>query len=167
VVTGAAVVGGATALGVQLGNLHFAIEAGIFAGSIVVLAQLCTTAGGSEDFVTPLRTFRRDRMIALTLAAITTTTAAFFILFVGRQDERYASVVFIALFSVVCAGFVTAWPRFLILQILLAIRGEGPVLLLRFLEDARARGVLRHNGASYQFRHASLQKLLAASRKPR
>ncbi|MEV7624104.1 hypothetical protein [Actinoplanes sp. NPDC089786] len=166
VVTGAAVVGAATALGVQLGNPHVT-GAGIFAGSIVVLAQLCTTAGGSEDFVTPLKTLRRDRMIALTLAAITTTTAGYFLLLVGRQDEGYASVVFVALFSVVCAGFVTAWPRFLTLQILLAIRGEGPVLLLRFLEDARARGILRHNGASYQFRHASLQKLLAVSRKPR
>jgi hypothetical protein len=34
---------------------------------------------------------------------------------------------------------------------------------MRFLEDARERGVLRTVGPVYQFRHARLQDLLAAS----
>jgi hypothetical protein len=37
----------------------------------------------------------------------------------------------------------------------------SPVRLLRFLEDARNRGLLRTVGPIYQFRHASLQDLLA------
>jgi hypothetical protein len=47
-------------------------------------------------------------------------------------------------------------------SLLLAIRWRGPVRLLRFLDDAHRRGVLRAVGPSYQFRHATLQDRLAA-----
>lgn len=40
-------------------------------------------------------------------------------------------------------------------------RGEAPVRLLRFLEDARDRQVLRTVGQIYQFRHSRLQDRLA------
>jgi len=40
-------------------------------------------------------------------------------------------------------------------------RGEAPVRLLRFLDDARERQVLRTVGPVYQFRHARLQDRLA------
>jgi hypothetical protein len=43
----------------------------------------------------------------------------------------------------------------------LAVRWGTPVRLMRFLEDARARGVLRTVGPIYQFRHARLQDRLA------
>jgi hypothetical protein len=43
----------------------------------------------------------------------------------------------------------------------LALRGEAPLRLLRFLEDARDRQVLRVAGPVYQFRHARLQERLA------
>ncbi|MGH3773780.1 MAG: hypothetical protein ACRDRW_20720 [Pseudonocardiaceae bacterium] len=40
-------------------------------------------------------------------------------------------------------------------------QGEAPLRLLRFLEDARARQILRTVGPAYQFRHARLQDRLA------
>ena len=43
----------------------------------------------------------------------------------------------------------------------LAVRWETPMRLLRFLEDARDRNVLRTVGPVYQFRHARLQDRLA------
>jgi hypothetical protein len=43
----------------------------------------------------------------------------------------------------------------------LAVLWRTPVRLMRFLEDARARGVLRSVGPVYQFRHARLQDRLA------
>ena len=43
----------------------------------------------------------------------------------------------------------------------LAVRWRTPVRLMRFLEDARARSVLRTVGPIYQFRHARLQDRLA------
>ncbi|NUT47379.1 MAG: hypothetical protein HOV94_08715, partial [Saccharothrix sp.] len=42
-----------------------------------------------------------------------------------------------------------------------ALRGRLPWRLLRFLDDAHRRGVLRRTGAVYQFRHASLRHHLA------
>jgi hypothetical protein len=44
----------------------------------------------------------------------------------------------------------------------LAAFGRTPVRLMRFLEDARSRSVLRTVGPVYQFRHARLQDRLAA-----
>ena len=44
----------------------------------------------------------------------------------------------------------------------LAASDRTPVRLMRFLEDARSRGVLRTVGPVYQFRHARLQDRLAA-----
>ena len=43
-------------------------------------------------------------------------------------------------------------------------RGEAPLRLVRFLEDARKRQVLRTVGQVYQFRHAQLQDRLAGVR---
>ena len=45
----------------------------------------------------------------------------------------------------------------------LAMRERTPVRLMRFLEDARERNVLRNVGPVYQFRHARLQDRLAGT----
>jgi hypothetical protein len=45
----------------------------------------------------------------------------------------------------------------------LALRWHTPVRLLRFLDDARQRDVLRTVGPVYQFRHARLQDRLAVA----
>jgi hypothetical protein len=45
----------------------------------------------------------------------------------------------------------------------LALDGRSPVRVVRFLEDARRRSILRAVGPVYQFRHARLQDVLARS----
>ena len=55
-----------------------------------------------------------------------------------------------------------AWPAFLA-SAQIAIKWGTPMSLMRFLEDAHSRNVLRTVGPSYQFRHARLQDRLAAS----
>lgn len=55
------------------------------------------------------------------------------------------------------------WVPFTIARIWLAAGRRTPLRLLRFLEDAHARGVLRQAGAVYQFRHARLREHLAQS----
>ena len=55
-----------------------------------------------------------------------------------------------------------AWPRWLMSRIWLARRGLLPWRLMAFLAAARDCGVLRQNGAVYQFRHIELQHRLAA-----
>ncbi|MGW4874631.1 NACHT domain-containing protein [Streptomyces chartreusis] len=56
----------------------------------------------------------------------------------------------------------SAWSWFLLTRVWLALQGKLPWRLLRFLDDAHRRGVLRQAGAVYQFRHARLQDYLAA-----
>ncbi|MFE4589033.1 NACHT domain-containing protein [Streptomyces laurentii] len=59
-------------------------------------------------------------------------------------------------------GSMTAWGRWVILgRIWLRLTGRVPSDLDAFLRDAYARGVLRRQGAAYQFRHERLQKHLA------
>jgi hypothetical protein len=66
-------------------------------------------------------------------------------------------------------------PSFLVARVWLRLRGDLPWGFMAFLTDAHAqRGVLRENGAVYEFRHLEIAKYLAregekeaAKRKPR
>jgi hypothetical protein len=58
---------------------------------------------------------------------------------------------------------VTAWGWFVLARGWLSLRGRLPPQLMAFLGDAHRRGVLRQEGAVYQFRHARLQDHLAAT----
>jgi hypothetical protein len=55
----------------------------------------------------------------------------------------------------------SAWPRWLVARSWLAMKGQLPWRLLAFLSDAHERGVVRQQGAVYQFRHLQLQHNLA------
>ncbi|HET8657375.1 MAG TPA: hypothetical protein VFM55_00060 [Micromonosporaceae bacterium] len=57
----------------------------------------------------------------------------------------------------------TIWGRFVFARAWLSLRGRLPLRLMRFLDDAHRRGMLRQSGAVYQFRHARLQDRLAAT----
>lgn len=58
-------------------------------------------------------------------------------------------------------GLATSvWGRYIMAKTWAAVRGELPWRLIRFLDDAHRRGVLRRAGAVYQFRHARLQQYL-------
>ena len=65
------------------------------------------------------------------------------------------------------AGFMYSmtWPASLAFAQLAATR-RTPIRLMRFLEDARNRNVLRTVGPVYQFRHARLQDRLAGQDRP-
>jgi hypothetical protein len=51
--------------------------------------------------------------------------------------------------------------RFAVAAGLLWVRRRGPLRLVRFLEDARERQIIRRSGTVYEFRHARLQSRLA------
>ncbi|MDN2495134.1 NACHT domain-containing protein [Nocardia nova] len=58
---------------------------------------------------------------------------------------------------------MTAWGRwFVLVRVWMVVRGQLPWFVWRFLEDAHERQILRQKGAVFQFRHGSLQELLAA-----
>ncbi|WP_182880888.1 BTAD domain-containing putative transcriptional regulator [Microbispora sp. H10949] len=50
-----------------------------------------------------------------------------------------------------------AWGAFTVARIWLALTGRTPLRLIRFLDDAHRRGVLRQTGGVYEFRHARLR----------
>jgi hypothetical protein len=60
----------------------------------------------------------------------------------------------------------SSWLSYLAAHSYLAARGRMPWRLMRFLDDAHERGVLRRAGGLYQFRHARLQDHLAGGTVP-
>ncbi|MEU6194361.1 NACHT domain-containing protein [Streptomyces sp. NPDC047061] len=61
---------------------------------------------------------------------------------------------------------LTAWGHWMVLaRIWLPLTGRLPWAVHAFLKDAHRRGVLRHSGAVYQFRHALLKEHLARTYK--
>jgi DNA-binding SARP family transcriptional activator len=75
----------------------------------------------------------------------------------GIQAGLAGSVVLAVAF-----GFTAAWPRYQVARAWLALNRRLPWRLLAFLEEAHRIGVLRRVGATYQFRHVTLQDHLAA-----
>jgi hypothetical protein len=64
--------------------------------------------------------------------------------------------------GLVIAASTTQFGTFMLWRIWMAAKGDLPWRLMAFLDDAhRNRGVLRSNGASYQFRHQYLQQKIA------
>ncbi|MEU6068193.1 hypothetical protein ABZ864_27975 [Streptomyces sp. NPDC047082] len=58
---------------------------------------------------------------------------------------------------------LSAWGRFTVPRVWLAVTGRLPWRLMRFLEDAYRRGVLRRSGACFEFRHLRLLSHLAGA----
>jgi hypothetical protein len=69
-------------------------------------------------------------------------------------------VIWLALWLVAAAA-ASEVARYAVATTLAWVRGRGPLRLLRFLEDARERQIIRRAGTVYEFRHARLQSRLA------
>ena len=66
-------------------------------------------------------------------------------------------------FAVAIGPVVSEVWRTAIGQLCLTLRYRTPLRLVRFLDDARSRHLLRTVGPIYQFRHATLQDRLAVT----
>ncbi|WP_460063783.1 hypothetical protein [Streptomyces sp. YKOK-I1] len=62
---------------------------------------------------------------------------------------------------------LSAWGRFTVARVWLAVSGRMPWRLMAFLDDAHRRGVLRQSGAYFEFRHVRLQSYLAGDARDR
>jgi len=87
---------------------------------------------------------------------------ALFGIAVGPSLGASAGIAFAVSFGLGLGMVGTAWSRFRVSNILLALRRRLPWRLMSFLDDAHGQGVLRQAGAVYQFRHLELQHRLAA-----
>jgi hypothetical protein len=173
---GFAVVGG------LFGGLVFGLVFGLAAGRIVgvvvgvgtglagtLSAGLSQPAAGDASPLTPPASWRRDQAFGLIVGLVLGVSLGLGLGF-GLGAGRVAGVVFGLVYGLVFGlvwglSFSQTWTASLAFA-QLAMRWHTPARLLRFLEDARQRDVLRTVGPVYQFRHARLQDRLARQATP-
>jgi len=169
----------------MVSDLLTVLETGLSGGLLVAVAFGLTAAfsGQQRDAVSPLSAFKTDvRAVPLVglLTGIVVGLAMGFVtapLIILSPPDPLDGVVTLwtlaATISVVvgvAAGSATLWfalrrsaaPQYGLAVFLLAQRGVVPRRPLRFLEDAYERGVMRHAGMKYEFRHARLAERLAS-----
>jgi hypothetical protein len=118
-------------------------------------------ASGEASPLSPLAAWRSDRLAVLVLFLV----GFLFFGVIAVEHGLGAAAVYagtgIVLTAVVVLPQSAAW-RAATAFVRLAWHGHTPLRLLRFLEDARERQVLRAVGPVYQFRHARLQDRMAS-----
>ena len=153
--------------GAALG-LTFGLVAGIPVGMIGGLIRWFNEPTSSLPAATPRSTLRDDRTVALVcLLAITVVSAAliglvgsyFFHLMkspiVPPLNALYG-LRFGLCISLVLASCVITWPSFVLAHFWFGVTGRMPWRMMRFLRDSYVLGVLRQEGAIYQFRNSSV-----------
>jgi DNA-binding SARP family transcriptional activator len=155
-------------------TLSLALSLGLFYGMAFAFTRqvrFVTVAGGRFDLVLALAggcaaalmgryLLGRTGSVAYGLAGVAVGGLVF-----PRSDSLAAGIAVGLVFGLAVGLAVClsrAWGAFGLNRIWLAARGATPLQLMRFLDDAHRRGVLRQVGAVYEFRHARLQDSLAA-----
>jgi len=171
--------GAVCGLGLGVG-LAAGLTGGLVNGLAIGIMEFLNTPADEISSPSPMSVLRNDR----TLSAIRISLGGLSIglvvgLFVGRGVGVPAALA-VGFMSGVVIGLASrlvgvrgagpehsAWAWFLISRSWLALKGQLPWRLMRFLDDAHRRGVLRQAGAVYQFRHARLQDRLAGTPQPK
>ncbi len=175
------VIGLATGIGYgTLGGATFGLKGGVVFGTMfgiaITLSTLFATSASiliaapsaeSGSPIDPLTVWRRDRAAGILLGSVFAAAfgalggVAFGLTFSPAAGIRFGIAGGLIAGSVMGLTFIRSWDaRLAFFQLWRA--GYTPLLLMRFLEDAHGRGILRTVGPVYQFRHARLQDLLAA-----
>ena len=165
--------------GLSLGTwLLAALAAGLAVASIS--AAKGVPRDHPADAASPRAVLAHDRTAALTLGLAVSLAAG---LVVGIEAKLAASfatgfwggswggtilgffaggwLAFVIFFGLRVIESQTAWPLYITARAWLALRHRLPWRLMSFLADAHKRGVLRQEGAVYQFQHLELQRRLA------
>jgi hypothetical protein len=125
---------------------------------------------GTDEISEPRAALRSDRTAFLVgdlTGGIIAVLAAGIVYVTGsRLPIAGASILLVLVTAGVLAGFVAgigaAWLGFGVARCRLAAGRRLPWRLMRFLDDAHRRGILRQAGPVYQFRHARLQSYLGS-----
>jgi MFS family permease len=146
-------------VGLLMGGLLVGLLVGLVCGLMGVLVGmfvcvLANPAADAESPIDPLTCWRRDRWWGLVTGLVAGLVA-------GLMTTLMVGLV-IGLVIGLVAGLISSmtWPTALVFGQLRCAK-ECPMRMLRFLEDARRRQVLRIAGPIYQFRHGRLQQRLA------
>ncbi|MEJ3749590.1 AAA family ATPase [Actinomycetes bacterium KLBMP 9797] len=117
----------------------------------------------SEDApaVDPDSTLRADRTATIVSAGLLGGTSG---VAAWLANSSYIGLMAGMIVAVTVVG-VSAWSRFEAARAWLALTGQLPWAVMRFLRNARRVGLLRRVGAVYQFRHARLREQLSGYRR--
>ncbi|MFD7653134.1 NACHT domain-containing protein [Actinosynnema sp. NPDC059797] len=140
-------------------------------GAAVGLAYGMEVPRGLTAVRTPAQVLARDRAVFLVTTAVVALAVAVAVGFVSGTGAGFDVVTGLVgglthgvVTGVLVAAGRTRWPRWFVTRCALALTKRVPWRLMTFLEDAHAvHGVLRQNGATYQFRHLEVQRRLAAT----
>jgi len=145
------------------------LVAGIVAGSGTAMAggfSRWEAAGGrTSSLVSPTASWRSDRSCGLAIGLAAGLVAGLVSGLIGGFAIGLTGGLAVGLAAGLVIGLTIGlivprtWSTALAF-VQLARRRHTPIRLLRFLEDARYRDVLRTNGPAYQFRHLRLQDRL-------
>ncbi|MEU6331108.1 NACHT domain-containing protein [Streptomyces sp. NPDC047049] len=139
---------------------------GLAAGVLVALVAWLETDAKPEESVSATDLLRTNRTIVLVQVGVVGLVLGLGYGAVVTHFNGFAlglpSGIGAGLAAAVGVGTLTAWGRWVVLvRLWLPLSGRLPWRVNAFLDDARARGVLRQAGAVYQFRHARLRDRLA------
>lgn len=154
-----------------------ALAVGLGAGTVEYLAQNLTRLTDEPDLIDPRTSLANDRnacllhacvgllvvgpSFGLVVGALTNTLAGLAAGLAMSTSSALTGIIITGLPATRMPGAGLQWVPYTIALVWLAARRQVPLRLLRFLDDAHARGVLRQEGAVYQFRHTRvLQHLL-------
>ncbi|MEV4804021.1 NACHT domain-containing protein [Nonomuraea sp. NPDC049421] len=161
----------------------FGIATALMIWLAVEIPQWADTPPPSSPIVTPIDSWRANRVLNLLRVSISVFAGGLWPLLISlgpasggeRLDPWMAALVWFtqslayALASALTFGIAgrhRAWWAYLVASGKLAWAGHLPRRLMPFLDDCHRLGLLRAVGPIYQFRHAELQDHLAAGHRP-
>jgi hypothetical protein len=145
-------------------GLVFGIVIGLVVGLVVGIVSGFSNALNNTDEpspLSPLSSWRSDRNYAMVVGGV---LGVFFAALSGLAGGGVAGLGLGLAVGLLAFLSISASCSVSIASFQLAWRLHTPVRLMKFLDDAHSRGVLRIVGQTYQFRHARLQDLLASER---
>ena len=159
---------GSVAVGVTAG-LAGALAVGLMTGLVIGVRNAFGMPADITQAADPVSLWRADRATAATLGLVFGTAGGVTVGLVaavvtGVRGGAWLGVVYGFVYA--SAGVCyTSWYRFTVARLCLRPCGRLPWRTFAFLADAHRRGVLRRNGAVYEFRHSRLQDRLTAGRR--
>ena len=166
-------------------TVGYTVIGGVLTGLTFAVARYVSQPNDPLKVVTPLSMLRADRMAVLIsglTGAIAGALIGFYFGLAFRAGHRpsYDTLAILrqptvvlgllgaaggAVLSSAGLGLMavgsSSWGRFAWTRLWLAARGSLPLRLMRFLQDAYDRGILRQANGYYEFRHSTLQRYLA------
>ncbi|MEU7526289.1 NACHT domain-containing protein [Saccharothrix sp. NPDC042600] len=110
----------------------------------------------------PQESLSRDRRMALVQGVVVGVTVVLAVGLASAFERGVALVVGLGVAAGLVGVCFSAYGRYSVSRVWLALLGRVPWRLMTFLEAERRLGLLRHSGGVYQFHHRRLRDHLAA-----